>query len=253
MQKHGEVFTPKWMVNRMLNEPGIKEACQDPGARFLEPAAGEGAFLRQILKRKLKAVTDRIQVGQIDQAPPSFEQIEGHLLLALSSLYGIELLEDNARQCAINLFYSFTRAYEAYAKAQGRKTRPGVLKSAQFIISKNIMEGDFLKRSKTDGQAIIFSEWEPLPSDPKRRHLYVQRTEYSLQEIYDGLKLSPGRIYCGETPESPKQISIFDLLAPSAGTEQEVIPAEPLVRYQVCRIDRVYLEKVEEVHGQDLN
>ena len=56
VQKHGEVFTPAWMVDQMLDTPGVKEACQDIYATFLEPSAGDGNFLQAILERKLAAV-----------------------------------------------------------------------------------------------------------------------------------------------------------------------------------------------------
>ena len=53
VQKHGEVFTPQRIVKMMLDQPGIKEACESLTATFLEPSAGEGAFLVEILTRKL--------------------------------------------------------------------------------------------------------------------------------------------------------------------------------------------------------
>ena len=56
VQKHGEVFTPAWMVQKMLDTPGVKEACENVSATFLEPAAGDGNFLLAILERKLQAV-----------------------------------------------------------------------------------------------------------------------------------------------------------------------------------------------------
>ena len=56
MQKHGEVFTPSWMVQKMLDTPGIKEACENVSATFLEPSAGDGNFLQAILERKLASV-----------------------------------------------------------------------------------------------------------------------------------------------------------------------------------------------------
>ena len=59
VQQHGEVFTPAWMVKKMLDTPGIKEACENIYATFLEPAAGDGNFLLAILERKLKAVTEQ--------------------------------------------------------------------------------------------------------------------------------------------------------------------------------------------------
>ena len=36
VQKHGEVFTPSWMVQKMLDTPGVKEACETVSATFLE-------------------------------------------------------------------------------------------------------------------------------------------------------------------------------------------------------------------------
>ena len=56
VQKHGEVFTPSWMVQKMLDTPGIKETCENISATFLEPSAGDGNFLQAILERKLSAV-----------------------------------------------------------------------------------------------------------------------------------------------------------------------------------------------------
>lgn len=59
VQKHGEVFTPSWMVQKMLDTPGVKEACESISATFLEPSAGDGNFLQAILERKLAAVVKR--------------------------------------------------------------------------------------------------------------------------------------------------------------------------------------------------
>ena len=85
VQKHGEVFTPAWMVQKMLDTPGVKEACENVSATFLEPAAGDGNFLLAILERKLQAVID-----QYDE-----RNWKTKSLIALSSIYGIEFLEDN--------------------------------------------------------------------------------------------------------------------------------------------------------------
>lgn len=80
VQKHGEVFTPSWMVQKMLDTPGVKEACENIYATFLEPAAGDGNFLEAILARKLTAVKE--QYHQRNWKTKS--------LFALSSIYGIE-------------------------------------------------------------------------------------------------------------------------------------------------------------------
>ena len=46
---HGEVFTPPWMVEAMLNL--VKGETERIDARFLEPACGSGNFLVPVLRR----------------------------------------------------------------------------------------------------------------------------------------------------------------------------------------------------------
>src|SRR5699024_12107836 len=87
----------------MLDLPEIKEACENLTATFLEPAAGEGAFLVEILERKLGLVANKYNNNLI--------QYENHSLLALTTLYGIELLEDNTQTCVMNMIHKF---YENY-------------------------------------------------------------------------------------------------------------------------------------------
>ena len=82
VQKHGEVFTPNWVVNLMLDQ--VKSQTDNIYATFLEPSAGEGAFLTAILERKLESVKQ-----QFDK---KFWKTKS--LFALASIYGIELLED---------------------------------------------------------------------------------------------------------------------------------------------------------------
>ena len=108
VQKHGEVFTPRKIVNQMLDVPEIKEACENLTATFLEPAAGEGAFLIEILKRKLIMVSERYN--------DDLTQYENYSLLALSTLYGIELLEDNAQICVMNMYETYYDYYQKQAK-----------------------------------------------------------------------------------------------------------------------------------------
>ncbi len=97
VQKHGEVFTPQWVIDKMIAIPGIKEKTEDVFATFLEPSAGEGAFLLAIEDMKLRYVTDNYSIDKWDH----------YALWALSSIYGIELLEDNlaiARQNMLKFF-----------------------------------------------------------------------------------------------------------------------------------------------------
>ena len=106
VQKHGEVFTPQWVIDKMMAIPGIYEKAKDVFATFLEPSAGEGAFLLAIERMKLQFVTDNY----------NNEKWGCYALWALTSIYGIELLQDNltiARQNMLDLFFDF------YKEVQG--------------------------------------------------------------------------------------------------------------------------------------
>lgn len=86
---HGEVFTPPWTVEAMLNL--VKNETERIDSCFLEPACGSGNFLLRVLERKLAAV--ELKFGKSD-----FEK-RHYALLALMCLYGIELLPDNISEC----------------------------------------------------------------------------------------------------------------------------------------------------------
>ncbi len=88
---HGEVFTPVWMVEAMLDL--VKDETERIDSRFLEPACGSGNFIMQILRRKLAAV--ELKYGKSD-----FER-RHYALLALMCIYGIELLADNIAECFV--------------------------------------------------------------------------------------------------------------------------------------------------------
>ena len=139
---HGEVFTPRWMVDDMLDL--VKDESERIDSRFLEPACGSGNFLVPVLERKLSTVRSRY--GKSDFENRHFA------LLALMSIYGIELLEDNTVECRANLLDTFV----AYLKVE--KTDPTYL-AAQNILIANIVQGDALTMQNPDGSPILFPEW----------------------------------------------------------------------------------------------
>src|SRR5437773_7731916 len=94
---HGEVFTPAWMVEAMLDL--VKAETERIDSRFLEPACGSGNFLVQVLRRKLTAV--ELKFGKSD-----FEK-RHYALLGLMCIYGIELLDDNIAECREILLETF--------------------------------------------------------------------------------------------------------------------------------------------------
>lgn len=234
VQKHGEVFTPRKIVNQMLDVPEIKDACENLTATFLEPAAGEGAFLIEILKRKLIMVSERYN--------DSLTQYENYSLLALSTLYGIELLEDNAQICVMNMYETYYDYYQKQAKYHQGIIKPNVLNSAKTIISLNIENGDFLTRTATDQTPIVFSEWKPLNLRSTTKIIKVQRTEYTLDEIYKNVKKENGRSLRSVQTDY-EQLDIFSFLSDEIDIEEK--PKEMI--YIPISIVDIYKEEMEEV------
>jgi hypothetical protein len=139
---HGEVFTPAWMVEAMLDL--VKDETERIDARFLEPACGSGNFLVKVLRRKLSAV--ELKYGKSD-----FER-RHYALLALMCIYGIELLPDNIAECRANLLEIFA----GYLKLDESHE---LYRAAFYVLSQNLMHGDALKMRTHDDQAITFAEW----------------------------------------------------------------------------------------------
>ena len=139
---HGEVFTPSWMVEDMLDL--VKTETERIDSRFLEPACGSGNFLKSVLKRKL--VTVQMRYGKSD-----FER-RHHALFALMCIYGIELLKDNVEECRENLLAIFVD----YLRLS---PDDNWYRSAKAVLEVNILQGDALTLTTTDGKPIEFPEW----------------------------------------------------------------------------------------------
>lgn len=233
VQKHGEVFTPKKIVNKMLNVPEIKEACEDLTTTFLEPAAGEGAFLIEILDRKLNMVSNKYNDDLL--------QYENYSLLCLSTLYGIELLEDNAQICVMNMFQRYYDHYKKQIESHQGKINQKVLNSAKKIISLNIGNGNFLTRKTTDENPLIFSEWRPLNIKKTTKNLKIQRTEYTFDEIFENRQKETG-VALRFLENDNEQIDIFELLS----NETELLDDRKVeMRYLPVKIIDVYKEEME--------
>ena len=140
---HGEVFTPAWMVEAMLDM--VKDESERIDSRFLEPACGSGNFLVQVLRRKLAAV--ELRYGRSD-----FER-RNFALLALMCIYGIELLPDNIAECRANLRGIFAE-YLGLDEAADQ-----CLAAASHVLSLNLVHGDALTMKTSDGTPITFAEW----------------------------------------------------------------------------------------------
>ncbi|WP_096156216.1 N-6 DNA methylase [Bacillus sp. FJAT-45066] len=235
IQNHGEVFTPKRIVKKMLDLPNIREACQNLTSTFLEPAAGEGTFLVEVLNRKMNMV--------VKNYGDNITRYENYSLLALSTLYGVELLEDNAQKCVMNMYQCYYESYQQQAFQHGTKVKDKVLRSAKLIISNNIAQGNSLTKTSPDGKPIVFSEWHPVNLTRTPKTIKVQRTEYTLEEILTGKEKEKGEPVTHS--DRVKQLDFFDILE-----DEELIEIkEKKMKYIPVKFIDVYKEEMEEVDG----
>lgn len=217
VQKHGEVFTPSWMVQKMLDTEGVKEACENLTATFLEPAAGDGNFLVAILERKLVAVT--LQFDKTNWKTKS--------LVALASIYGIEFLEDNLELARFKMLNNYMEWYE---KNLGERlsVNTGFYKSVKFIIRKNIVRGNTLTKKHPDtDEPIIFSEWKRVKGNPSK----VEWSEFTFASLFgENVNVERG------IPEG--QLSLFDL--DGDGNDDIALDAEKKIEPIIIDIQKVY-------------
>ena len=183
---HGEVFTPDWMVENMLDL--VKEESERIDSRVLEPACGSGNFLIPVLRRKLATVQRR-------HGKSAFEK-RHYALLALMCIYGIELLDDNAQECRDNL----AKVLEAFLeKDDGGEWG----KAARVVLAANIVQGDALTMTVPGGQPIVFPEWAYLGKGKFQRrdfryHDLTQRASWEgtlFAQLDDDALFTPVRTY----------------------------------------------------------
>lgn len=139
---HGEVFTPPWLVEKMLDL--VKGETERIDSRFLEPACGSGNFLVPILQRKLAAV--EAKYGKVD-----FEK-RHYALLALTCCYGIELLADNIAECRANML-------DVFAEYLRLSDGDELYHAASHVLSLNLIHGDAMTMKDADGGPILIVEW----------------------------------------------------------------------------------------------
>jgi len=166
---HGEVFTSDREVNAMLDL--VKQETERIDSRFLEPACGDGNFLAEILMRKLNVVRSRYGRNIVDY--------ERYAVLAITSIYGVDILQDNVDECCRRMFSIFDKEYSAVCRNEANDaTREAV----KFILSRNILCGDALTLKAADNTPIIFSEWSMVSES------LLKRRDFRLDQMLDGHK-----------------------------------------------------------------
>lgn len=164
---HGEVFTSDREVNAMLDL--VKQETERIDSRFLEPACGNGNFLTEILKRKLEIVDRRYDKSQLEW--------EKYALIAVTSIYGVDILEDNTQECQNRLY---NLVLSAYIQKFGTKCKFELLTSIKFILSKNIIWGDATNYCiPNTSKPIIFCEWTPIGD-------LIQRKDWVFEFLAEG-------------------------------------------------------------------
>jgi hypothetical protein len=162
---HGEVYTSKREVNAMLDL--VSQEAERIDSRFLEPACGSGNFLSEILTRKLGVVAARYRKSQLD--------FERYSIIAISSLYGIDILEDNVKTCRERLVDIFEQEYRSLYEED---CKDDCIRSAKFILECNIIWGDALTLMTVGAkpQPIVFSEWAAVEASMIKRRDFSFKT-----------------------------------------------------------------------------
>ena len=161
---HGEVFTSEREVNAMLDL--VKQETERIDSRFLEPACGTGNFFVEILRRKLAVVEQRYNKSQIEY--------ERYSVIAISSIYGVDLLQDNVEEARKRLFDIFN---ERYTKKYKSNCKEECRNSVKFILERNILRGDALTLLADNNEPIVFSEWSAVNGS------MIKRRDFTLNNL----------------------------------------------------------------------
>ena len=153
----GEVNTSEREVNAMLDL--VKQETERLDSRFLEPACGDGNFLIEVLNRKLEILIKKYKRNQYE--------FERNSVVVVGSIYGVDILLDNAQSARDRLFNRFFEVYKKYFK---KNLNDNLVESIRFILDKNIIHGDALTLKQVDSEnPVTFSEWAVINSKLKRR------------------------------------------------------------------------------------
>lgn len=207
---YGEVLTRKREVTAMLDL--VRQETERIESRFLEPACGNGNFLAEILERKLRVVEKRYSKSQLEY--------ERNAVLAISSIYGIDILEDSILECRKRLFGIFDWAYSSlYKKTAKNQCRNAV----KYILEHNIIRGNALtlKTMEENPQPIVFSEWSPVSGSK------FKRRDFAFHELF--------------SQEKEKQLSLFSVSDQSLLSDlgENVFIPTPVKEYALSHFLRI--------------
>lgn len=145
VRDHGEVFTPDFIVQDMLDL--VKDHSENPTSTFLEPACGNGNFLVEILRRKMETIYSKYKKNQV--------AFEWNTLLALWSIYWVDLLLDNVKEARTRLWNLVEMYYWKTFKL--KDFHADFVKWIWYILQRNIIQWDALTYRTKKNEPIVFS------------------------------------------------------------------------------------------------
>jgi len=193
---HGEVFTAEREVNAMLDL--VKHETERIDSRFLEPACGNGNFLAEILRRKLEVVENRYSKSQTEW--------ERYAIIAVSSIYGVDILQDNTIECQERLYKLFNDIYSARFKD---KCKIECNNSVSFLLKRNVLWGDALDlKNPVTKEPIVFSEWSAVNGS------MMKRRDFKLDMLMRATASEPNTLFSdlGDEAFIPKAIKEYPLI-----------------------------------------
>lgn len=194
---HGEVFTAEREVNAMLDL--VKQETERIESRFLEPACGNGNFLVKILERKLAVVDGRYAKSQLEW--------ERYAVLAVSSIYGVDILQDNVSECRERLLQLFD---ERYTKLYKGDCKTECRESVRYILEKNILWGDALtlKTPEEHPKPIVFAEWNAVNGS------MIKRRDYTMANLLESQPIEGANLFSdlGDQAFIPTPVADFPLV-----------------------------------------
>ncbi|MCX6054230.1 MAG: restriction endonuclease subunit M [Chloroflexi bacterium] len=206
---HGEVFTAEREVNAMLDL--VKQETERIDSRFLEPACGNGNFLAEILRRKLAVVKRKYRKSPID--------FEKYAVLAATSIYGVDILQDNVDACRKRMFEIWDKEYQTVLK---KEVNEDCREAVRFIFGRNIVCGNALSLKKVDthgkdiNEPIVFSEWAFVTG------FNLQRSDYTFDRLLEG-DVAGRDLYGKEKQAKTQELTQQSLFADS---QAEKLPPE---------------------------
>ena len=205
---HGEVFTAEREVKAMCDL--VKTETERIDSRFLEPACGDGNFLVEILSRKLAVVKKRYK-----KFPADYEK---YSVLAVSSIYGVDILSDNCEACRERLYQIWDKEYKTVCK---KEVNEDCRRAVRFILSRNIVCGNALSLMRVDehqqdtGEPIVFSEWAFVTG------CQLQRSDYTFAKLMQGGDETRDLFGRKKRKTSGAQMTFFDAAEPAEQPRDE--------------------------------